>query len=213
MAAKSNSVLAWHFLHESGRLQYDDNRKPKKGRRLRTKSRRAIMVCQNGMHASKVIGNALKYAPGAILCRVKIEGEIAHDCDKLAGRYRTILEMIDFAPYLKLMIDEFIERAAKSDLLTNRHWGTYYDSYRTLVQPFMRGEVKTLGPVDGLSSAGILYHLKRSLQEQVLDPECFPNIASVARELFDDFAEGNDEEWLMRRFRKHAKDAGLLAQG
>jgi hypothetical protein len=50
-----------------------------------------LILCASGLHASKNILDALQYAPGSIICRVEVGGEIIHGYDKLVCSERTIL--------------------------------------------------------------------------------------------------------------------------
>ena len=65
-------------------------------------------MCREGLHASKRIMDALKYAPGATFCRVECGGEIIHDTDKLVCTERTILWRVDATEILR----EFARRCA-----------------------------------------------------------------------------------------------------
>jgi len=47
------------------------------------------------MHGSVRLIDALHYASGPIVCRVEIEGDVIEDEDKLCGRRRTVLWMMD----------------------------------------------------------------------------------------------------------------------
>ena len=66
-------ILAWHFLADSGLLR-DGRMPPRNGAWLRHEG--DIAICQSGLHASRHVSDALKYAPGAILCRVECRGMI-----------------------------------------------------------------------------------------------------------------------------------------
>ena len=61
-----------------------------------------LVPCQSGLHASKHPFDALRYAPGATLCRVRLEGELiphGDPVDKYVGRKRLIIARVD-ATYL-----------------------------------------------------------------------------------------------------------------
>ena len=158
------------------------------------------------MHASKVLWDAFMYAPGPILCRVKVEGEIVREYDKLAGRYRTILEMVDFTPYLKLILDEFIERIDRMDKEKSRDIldGTYFDAYRKGVKPFLRGEAKTFS-IRNLPGRGVLWSLSLGLKSK-------KPLLSLVRDTLRTYEDPRDKdhEWLCRRFLHYAKKAGLI---
>ncbi len=87
----TDGILAWHFCSDTLR---DGSPIPDDGVTLRHDS--DLIMCQTGLHASVNIMDALKYAPGHTICRVRVEGreEQGHD-DKLVCRSRTILWRID----------------------------------------------------------------------------------------------------------------------
>jgi len=86
-------MLAWHFLAEDKRLGYGDGRLVEVGQTLECDGK--PVLCDNGMHGSVRLIDALKYASGPIVCRVKIEGDVIEGDDKLCGRRRTVLWMVD----------------------------------------------------------------------------------------------------------------------
>ena len=86
-------MLAWHFLSEDKRLGYGDRRLVEVGQTLECEGEPAL--CYNGMHGSVRLIDALYYARGPIICRVEIEGDIIEGDDKLCGRRRTVLWMLD----------------------------------------------------------------------------------------------------------------------
>ncbi len=107
------SILAWHFLREDCRLGYGDGRLIEAGSTVTIEG--DLVLCQRGMHGSIRALDALKYAPGPIVCRVLIEGvdtemeveyplrgkHVIHRAgivsgdDKLCGESRTVLTMAD----------------------------------------------------------------------------------------------------------------------
>lgn len=88
-------IRAWHFLAENKRLGYDDNRVVRAGVSYRLKTKNPPLLCRRGMHASIKPLDALDYAPGPIVCRVEISGDIEKDNDKIVGRCRRVLWMSD----------------------------------------------------------------------------------------------------------------------
>jgi len=86
-------MLAWHFLPEDKRLGYGDGRLVEVGQTLECEGKPEL--CSNGMHGSVRLIDALKYASGPIVCRVEIEGDVIEGEDKLCGRRRTVLWMLD----------------------------------------------------------------------------------------------------------------------
>ena len=86
-------MLAWHFLSEDKRLGYGDGRLVEVGQTLECEGEPAL--CSNGMHGSAMLIDALYYANGPIVCRVEIDGDVIEDTDKLCGRRRTVLWMLN----------------------------------------------------------------------------------------------------------------------
>ena len=86
-------MLAWHFLAEDKRLGYGDWRLVEVGKTLECEGEPAL--CSNGMHGSVRLIDALRYASSPVVCRVEIEGDIVEGDDKLCGRRRTVLWMLD----------------------------------------------------------------------------------------------------------------------
>jgi hypothetical protein len=79
-------MKAWHFVSDTLR---DGRPVPADGEVLVHKG--PLILCASGLHASKNILDALQYAPGSIICRVEVGGEIIHGYDKLVCSERTIL--------------------------------------------------------------------------------------------------------------------------
>ena len=67
-----------------------------------------VLMCGSGLHASKTAAQALKYAPGELLHRVNLSGDLKHDTDKSIGRKRKIIASIDATELLR----EFSRRVA-----------------------------------------------------------------------------------------------------
>jgi len=80
-------------LSEDKRLGYDDGRLVEVGATLECKGDPEL--CSNGMHGSVRLIDAAYYASGPIVCRVEIEGDVIEGDDKLCGRRRTVLWMLD----------------------------------------------------------------------------------------------------------------------
>ena len=93
-------ILAWHFLPEDRRLRYDDGREVKAGESLSVDV--TPVLCERGMHASPRIIDALSFRTGPVLCRVRVSGDVVRGADKVAGRTRECLWMVDAAPALRM---------------------------------------------------------------------------------------------------------------
>jgi hypothetical protein len=89
----ARGVLGWHFLAEDRRLQFGSREVVEAGKTYTAEG--PLVMCRNGVHASRRAIDALQYAPGPVVCRVRLHGEIQHDTDKSVGRHRTVLWMAD----------------------------------------------------------------------------------------------------------------------
>lgn len=118
-------VYGWHFVHASGRLaRYVDDASGYDGELVEAgKTYRAkgeIAVCRNGLHACESAIDALDYAPGPIVCRVKLGGKVARDTDKLAARKRTVIAMADATAVLHEFAVWCAERALERERAAGR---------------------------------------------------------------------------------------------
>jgi hypothetical protein len=91
------AVLAWHF--DVGTLR-DGRPIPAVGETLRHEG--PLVMCRTGLHASPRLRDALTYARGPFLSRVRCEGEIEEQNDMLVCTERTILWRRDVTAELRL---------------------------------------------------------------------------------------------------------------
>lgn len=98
-------TLAWHFVGTTLR----DGR-PVPADAVTLVHDGALVLCESGLHASERLLDAVDYAPGNILCRVRMGGELLRGGDKMVARERTILWRID----AKSTFREFARRRALS---------------------------------------------------------------------------------------------------
>ena len=89
-------MLAWHFVNDTLR---DGRPIPADGEKLTHDG--DLIMCAAGLHASSRIVDALKYAPGHTVCRVKLTGTIKCDDDKCVASERTILWRFDAEEHLR----------------------------------------------------------------------------------------------------------------
>jgi hypothetical protein len=116
----SHSILAWHWLAADRRLGYGDGRLVKPGQTLAIDGEPEL--CKNGLHASRSILDALGYAQGPIVCRVRLSGHVVKGDDKLVGTERRCLWMVDATTILRKWAIWCAERAldrvaARADLV------------------------------------------------------------------------------------------------
>lgn len=89
-------VMAWHFVGEKLR---DGRDIPPDGVELVHEG--PLEMCISGLHASVLLIDALRYAPGVTLCRVKCCGAIVSSYDKLVCTRRTIEWRLDTTEVLR----------------------------------------------------------------------------------------------------------------
>ena len=88
--------IAWHF---TGSTLRDGSPIPPIGHTLVYQGR--IRLCAAGYHWSRTPWQALLYAPGHLLHKVRVGGEIIEDSDKGVSSMRTILASIDATHLLR----------------------------------------------------------------------------------------------------------------
>ena len=88
----NESILAWHFLADDGMLR---GSRPAPADNVTLKHDGDLVMCESGLHASTRLIDALRYAPGALACRVVISGVIKYETDKMVASRRTILWRVD----------------------------------------------------------------------------------------------------------------------
>ena len=82
-------MKAWYFSNGDRRLRHGDERTIILGETHEVSGE--IEMCKNGLHASKKLMDAIYYAPGTIVYRVELSGEIKKGEDKLVAQKRTYL--------------------------------------------------------------------------------------------------------------------------
>jgi hypothetical protein len=91
----SDEWIGWHFLRADRRLGYEDGRLVAVGETLRLPEGQKPAMCKRGFHASRKAKDALSYAPGDVICKVRLSGEIIEGDDKAVASERTVLAMAD----------------------------------------------------------------------------------------------------------------------
>jgi hypothetical protein len=117
--------LGWHWLPDDGLTSTHVARNGRTRKRIRVepgqtlKVRSAIRPCESGLHASKRALDALRYAPGSRVQRVRLSGTIVEEADKAAASERTCLWVADATHVLH----EFACWCAEQALLREREQG------------------------------------------------------------------------------------------
>jgi len=117
----TEAVLAWHWA-ANDLLTRHSQEEIAPGETLVAKGN--IELCKNGMHASLDALDALAYAPGQMLCRVELSGEIIKGNDKLCARARKVLWVFDARELLHEFACLCAEHAlARAKVTDPRSWG------------------------------------------------------------------------------------------
>jgi hypothetical protein len=101
-----NQILAWHFINERRTLNPNygvGDMAVEPGYIYSIADHETPTLCECGMHGSRRAIDALQFAPGPIICRVRIWGDVHEDKDKLVGRHREVLWMADATEALHRM--------------------------------------------------------------------------------------------------------------
>lgn len=108
---KTRPVLAWHFS-DGMRCRYD-GRPIVVGETLTVDG--PIELCSRGLHASAKILDALVYAPGCTISRVRLSGTVLAGDDKLVASERHTIWSVDIRQALVYWAAECAERTNQSD--------------------------------------------------------------------------------------------------
>ena len=91
-------MKAWHFLCEDRRTQHTGEL-VEAGTVLRA-SAKPLRLCAYGLHASEKALDALHFAPGPVVCRVELSGDILRGTDKVCASERKVLSVDTADPVL-----------------------------------------------------------------------------------------------------------------
>ncbi len=117
---EQEKVLAWHFIRDDGRTQYGSIL-VKAGQTYSTDSK--TILCEQGFHASERLLDALGYAPGAMLCRVELWGDLKRGRDKIVAQNRHVQWMLDVTRLLHgFACDVTEETLRKHGVTDERSW-------------------------------------------------------------------------------------------
>lgn len=128
----TETLLGWHFCREDRRLGYDDGRLIVEGETLSVDCE--PVLCKHGLHASDRLIDALKYAPGPVICRVELSGSIVRGDDKAVATHRKTLWMFDATNALR----DFAATVAENALLAERAAGREPDPRSWAAVQFVR---------------------------------------------------------------------------
>ena len=93
------TVRAYYFSNKEKRLRHGDGRKIRKG--VTHTFQGEPRLCCQGLHGSIKPLNALRYAPGPIIWKVELSGEMDIGDDKISAQNRKYIEGIDGTELLR----------------------------------------------------------------------------------------------------------------
>ena len=127
-------IYAWHFVPKDLKLAHSGE-PVEVGRTYRVEGK--IVPCENGLHGSIRLLDALRYASSSILTRCSYGGTIVHESDKLAASERRILWLGDIEPILHEAACVFAEGALRKAKVTDpRSWAAIEAKRK-----WLRGEI------------------------------------------------------------------------
>ena len=124
-------MKAYWFSNNDLRLGYGDGRQVKLGRTHKYKG--PLELCESGLHASTLLIDALRYAPGHHLWVVELSGDILTGEDKLCASERAYLQHLNCEKLLR-------EFARKQALINIEKIHPYTDQYDLIVQYLQTGD-------------------------------------------------------------------------
>jgi hypothetical protein len=127
-------VFAWHFVANNRKLAHSGE-PLELNRTYRVAGE--IVPCQNGLHGSLRLIDALQYAPGSILTCCSYGGTIEYEADKLAASERTVLWIGDIEPILHEAACHFAENALRVAKVTDPRSWAVIEAKRA----WLRGEI------------------------------------------------------------------------
>lgn len=117
---EQEKVRGWHFIRDDGRTQYGSIL-VKAGQTYSIQGR--TILCEQGFHGCELLIDALKYAPGAMLCRVELWGDLKRGSDKIVAQNRHVQWMLDVTRLLHgFACDVAEELLRKHGVTDERSW-------------------------------------------------------------------------------------------
>lgn len=114
MKPPDKAIDCWHFIGADKKLGYKDGRKVIKGRTLSILNNKPIKLCENGLHGSRKVFDALAWSNQSdYLCKVKIWGDVQKDERKLAGRHRYCEYIVKWERVYGLSIVDYLKDQSK----------------------------------------------------------------------------------------------------
>ena len=126
-------MIGWHWIREDRTLRTGEV--VQAGGIYRATG--PLVMCFNGVHASRRALDALYYAPGPVVCRVELRGELLHALDKSVARTRRVLWLADATTVLHqfavtVASDALHVREAQGESVDDRLWAALETKERWL---------------------------------------------------------------------------------
>lgn len=149
MSRTENPFLAWHFVQQDRRLRYGDGNTVAAGCVYEVPG--PLQLCRWGLHASAMALDAISYAPGPIVCRVKLSGQIIHGDDKSVATRREVLWLVDATGVLHEFACRVAEDALRAASVTDtRAWAAIEAKRKWLA-----GEIKGADLIAASTAASV----------------------------------------------------------
>jgi len=127
-------MKAFYFSTEARKLRYGDDRPIVVGETHTVSCK--PKCCQQGLHASEKLSDAVGYAPGSILYLVELSGDIDSNPDKVAASSRTYLAEFDATELLM----EFARKQALINIVKIKPYCTH-TSYSLIMEYLTTGDI------------------------------------------------------------------------
>ena len=129
----SKRNLGWHFIANTDGIDKlrDGTTAPKDGKWLKYDGK--LIMCERGLHFSRLPHEALQYAPGATLCLVEVGGEVIMGDDKGVCSRRRIIARMDATELLRF-------HARMCALSVSHLWAEQDDPQDTVLEWLMTGD-------------------------------------------------------------------------
>jgi hypothetical protein len=96
--AEKAAILAWHFLREDGCLNHPPHTKVEVGQTLKHDGN--LIFFGQGYHASVRAIDAIRNAPGPIVCRVELSGIVVEEEEQAVASERRVIAMANASTVL-----------------------------------------------------------------------------------------------------------------
>ena len=192
-------MLAWYFAPDDRKLRYGDSRKVRQG--VAHKVEGPLALCKRGLHASISLRDALSYAPGSVLCRVRLSGAVVKGKDKACATERTYLRVAKADKALA----EFARKCAlrvvhlwKAPEVVVRYLKTGDESIRAAAYAAAYAAVRDAAARDARAAARAAAHAAARAAARAADARDAAAYAAYAA------ADAAEREWQERALRRMA---------